>query len=98
MDSSNNQLGSLGEPTVVAVVHSSTPPLEPTFEVLLMLLHPSKRIRTPNRKMKNTKVEPESKGPYDIPIKMGWNGFLTFISQKLSVECMDLVVSSLEWH
>ena len=98
MDSSNNQLGSLGEPTVVAVVHSSTPPLEPTFEVLLMLLHPSKRIHTPNRKMKNTKVKPESKGPYDIPIKMGWNGFLTFISQKLSVECMDLVISSLEWH
>ena len=71
MDSPNNQLGSLGEPTVVAVVHSSTPPLESMFEVLLMLLHPSKRIRTLNQKTKNTKVKLESKGPYDIPIKMG---------------------------
>ena len=50
------------------------------------------------KKMKNTKVKPESKGPYDIPIKIGWNGFLTFISQKLSVERMDLVISSLKWH
>ena len=48
MDSPNNQLGSLGEPTAVAVVCSSTPPLEPTFEVLLMLLHLFKRVRTPN--------------------------------------------------
>ena len=29
---------------------------------------------------------------------MGWNGFLTFISQKLFVERMDLVSLSLEWH
>ena len=63
-----------------------------------MLLHPSKCIHTLNRKTKNTKVKPKSKGPYNIPIKMGWNGFLMFISQKLSVERMDLVISSLEWH
>ena len=29
---------------------------------------------------------------------MGWNGFLMFISQKLSVEHMDLIVLSLKWH
>jgi hypothetical protein len=71
---------------------------EPTFELLLTLIHPSKRIRTPNRKTKNTKPESENKGLYEIMIETGWNTFLGIITGKLSIERSDLVVSSFEWH
>ena len=69
-----------------------------TFELLLTLIHPSKRIRTQNRKTKNTKPGSENKGPYDIPIKTGWVTFLGIIAEKLAVEPSDLVMTSLEWH
>jgi hypothetical protein len=59
---------------------------EPTFELLLTLVHPSKCICTPNRKTKNTKPESENKGPYEITIEIGWNTFLGIIARKLSIE------------
>jgi hypothetical protein len=72
--------------------------LESTFELLLTLIHPSKRVRTPNRKTKTTKPESENKGPYEISIKPGWDAFLDVIAERLAVGSTNLVVSSFEWH
>jgi hypothetical protein len=87
----------------VIVVPTPTPPNpvpepEPTFELLLTLVHPSKRVRTSNRKTKNTKPESENKGPYDIPVQTEWDDFLEIIAEKLAIRRSNLVVSSLEWH
>ena len=69
-----------------------------TFEVLLTLIHPSKRIRTQNRKTKTTKPELESRGPFDISIETGWVTFLDIVAKKLAAEPSDLVITSFEWH
>ena len=85
----------------VNIVHTPTPPdpvPEPTFELLLTLIHPSKRVCTSNRKTKSTKPEAENKGPYDIPVQIEWDAFLDIIAEKLSLRHFDLVVPSLEWH
>ena len=90
--------------TPAGPITSSIPAVEsqcpacPTFELLLQLLCPSKRVRTPNRKTKVTKVEPENKGPFEIPVKIEWDAFLGVIVEKLAVQQPDLVMASLEWH
>jgi hypothetical protein len=72
--------------------------MEPTFELLLTLIHPSKRIRTASKKTKNLKPETENKGPYDVSISIGWDPFLAVIAEKLLVVPSTLVVASFEWH
>ena len=74
------------------------PELEPTFELLITLIHPLKCICTPNKKMKSLKQEPENKGPFNISINIGWDDFLGVIAEKLSVLCTSLAVTSFEWH
>ncbi|KAI0279055.1 hypothetical protein BC826DRAFT_1113105 [Russula brevipes] len=69
---------------------SPTPEPESTFELLITLVHPSKRVRTSNRKTKNAKSESENKGPYDISINTDWSTFLGIMANKLSVQQSDL--------
>jgi hypothetical protein len=71
---------------------------DPTFELLITLIHPSKRVRTPNRKTKNSKPVSEDKGPFNIPIEAGWIKFLDIVAEKLTVQPSDLIVTSLMWH
>jgi hypothetical protein len=71
---------------------------ESTFELLITIIHPSKRVRTPNRKTKNSKAVSEDKGPFNIPIEVGWADFLDIVAEKLAVRCSDLVIPSLMWH
>ena len=71
---------------------------DPTFELLLTLVHPSKHVRTPNRKMKTAKVESENRGPFEISVKVGWVAFLGIVAEKLAVQPSNLVITSLEWH
>jgi hypothetical protein len=73
-------------------------PSESTFELLITVIHPSKRVRTPNRKTKNSKAVSEDKGPLDIPIEVGWVDFLDIVAEKLAVQRSDLIVTSLMWH
>lgn len=82
---------------------SSGPPvaiseLDATFELLISLIHPSKRVRTPNRKTKSIKQEPENKGPFDVAINIGWDEFLSLIAEKLTVVRSTLAITSFEWH
>ena len=71
---------------------------EPTFELLLTLTHPPKRVRTNNRKTKNVKSESENKGPYEISVNIGWDNFLGVIAEKLMVVPSSLVITSFAWH
>jgi len=73
-------------------------PLEPFFELLLMLIQPSKHIHTANQKTKNLKPESESKGPFNISVNTEWVAFLGIIAEKISLEPSRLLVSSFEWH
>jgi len=71
---------------------------EPTFELLLTLVYPSKRVCTSTKKTKNIKPESENKEPYEVPINIGWDGFLKVVAEKLMVVPSTLVVPSFEWH
>jgi len=72
--------------------------LDTTFKLLLTLIHPSKCIRTSNRKTKNMKLESENKGPYDVTINIKWDMFLGFVADKLMVRSSSLAISTFEWH
>src|SRR6266576_550410 len=72
--------------------------LETTFELLLTLVYPLKHVHTSTKKTKNMKPELENKGPYEVPIDIGWDGFLKVIAKKLTVVPFTLVVPSFEWH
>ncbi len=74
------------------------PELEPTFELLIMLIHPLKHVCTPNKKTKSLKQELENKGPFDVSINIGWDDFLGVIAKKLSVLHTSLAVTSFKWH
>src|SRR5712675_1220252 len=82
----------------VAVPTPTSQNPEPTFELLVTLVHPMKRVRTSNRKTKNMKPESENKGPYDISINIGWDTFLGVVAEKLMVVPSTLVVNSFKWH
>src|SRR6266852_3788918 len=82
----------------VAVPAPTSPNSASTFELLLTLIHPSKRVRTSNRKTKNMKPESENKGPYDVPVNIGWDAFLDVVAEKLMVVPSSLVVIGFEWH
>jgi len=69
-----------------------------SFELLLMLLYPPKRVRNSNKKTKVMKPESENKGPYDVSINIGWGSFLELVANKLMVEPSGLVIASFEWH
>jgi hypothetical protein len=71
---------------------------EPSFELLLTLAYPPKRVRTANRKTKNVKSESENKGPYEISVNIGWDAFLRLIAEKLLVVPSSLILSSFTWH
>jgi hypothetical protein len=71
---------------------------ESTFELLLTLIYPSKRVRTLAKKTKNMKPESDNKGPYDIPINTKWDAFLGVITKKLMVVPSSLVITSFKWH
>ncbi len=71
---------------------------EPTFELLLTLIYPLKCVCTSTKKTKNMKPELENKGPYEVLIDIGWDGFLKVIAEKLTVVPFTLVVPSFEWH
>jgi hypothetical protein len=71
---------------------------DPTFELILTVTIPPKRVRTPNRKTKTSKATSESKGPFDVPVTLGWTGFLGTVAEKLAVQVSDLVITSFEWH
>ena len=73
-------------------------PLEPFFELLLMLIQPSKHICITNKKTKNLKPKSESKGPFNISVNTEWDAFLGIIAKKISFEPSHLLVSSFEWH
>ncbi len=82
----------------VAVPAPTSPNSASTFKLLLTLIHPSKRVRTSNRKTKNMKPESENKGPYDVPVNIGWDAFLDVVAEKLMVVPSSLVVIGFEWH
>jgi hypothetical protein len=82
----------------VAVPTPTSQNPEPTFELLVTLVHPMKRVHTSNRKTKNMKPESENKGPYDISINIGWDTFLGVVAEKLMVVPSTLVVNSFKWH
>jgi len=90
--------GPLDAVAVVPTPISLDPKPNPTFELLLTLLYPSKHVHTSNWKTKNARPELENKGLYDISTKTGWDTFLKIIINKLSVEHTDLVFSSFKWH
>ena len=71
---------------------------EPSFELLLTLAYPPKRVRTANRKTKNVKSESENKGPYEISVNIGWDAFLRLIAEKLLIVPSLLILSSFTWH
>jgi len=81
----------------LAAVPAFTSPI-PTFELLLTIMHPPKRVRTANRKTKTIKATSENKGPFDIPVDAVWATFLGTIAEKLAVQPPDLVITSFEWH
>ena len=89
----NNSNGSSG-----AVPALRSQDLESTFELLLTLVYPSKRVCTSSKKTKNTKPESDNKGPYDVPINIEWDAFLGVVAEKLMVVPSTLVVTSFEWH
>ena len=91
-DSNDPPIAVLAVPEVISL------DLEPTFELLLTVVYPPKRVRTANRKTKNLKPESENKGPYDVPINITWDAFLGVIAEKLMVGPSSLTVSSFEWH
>ena len=89
----NNSNGSSG-----AVPALRSQDLESTFELLLTLVYPSKRVRTSSKKTKNMKPESDNKGPYNVPINIEWDAFLRVVAEKLMVVPSTLVVTSFEWH
>ena len=89
----NNSNGSSG-----AVPALRSQDLESTFELLLTLVYPSKRVCTSSKKTKNTKPELDNKGPYNVPINIEWDAFLGVVSEKLMVVPSTLIVTSFEWH
>ncbi len=44
------------------------------------------------------KPESENKGPYDVPVNIGWDAFLDVVAEKLMVVPSSLVVIGFEWH
>ena len=89
----NNSNGSSG-----AVPALRSQDFESTFELLLTLVYPSKRVRTSSKKTKNMKPESDNKGPYDVPINIEWDAFLGVVAEKLMVVPSTLVVTSFKWH
>ena len=79
---------------------TSLPPqsLEPSFELLLTLIQPSKCVCTANKKTKNLKPKSENKGPFNISFNIEWDTFLGILAEKISVEPSHLPVASFEWH
>ncbi len=71
---------------------------EPTFELLLMLIHSPKCLHTPNRRTRNPKPKLENIGPFDVSVNIGWNTFLGTVAEKICVQCLDLPISTFEWH
>src|SRR5713226_2851423 len=66
---------------------------EPSFELLVTLYQPTKRVHT-NRKTKNVKPEPENKGPFNIPVNIEWHAFLGTMAEKIFVNQSDLLITS----
>ena len=71
---------------------------EPTFELLLMLIHSPKYLCTPNWRTRNPKPELENIGPFDVSVNIGWDAFLETVAEKICIQCLDLPISTFEWH
>jgi len=69
-----------------------------TFELLLKIQQPSKRIRTAQRKLKTEKQDDISIGPTDIRSNITWEQFTTTIAEVLQTQPSNLNVVSFEWH
>ncbi|KAN0115813.1 Histone-fold-containing protein [Russula decolorans] len=73
--------------------------LDSTFELLFSLIHPSKRIRTQNRKTKNTKPVSEDKGPFNrckvsLMLAAILNSFINDIFERIATEASKLAAYS----
>jgi hypothetical protein len=78
---------------LVPVVRSQCP--NAIFELLIIIIHLSKCMHTPNQKTKNTKPVLKDKGPFNIPIKVVWPTFLGIIAEKLTTQPSDLIITTL---
>lgn len=86
------------DPALISPTPETPETPEPTFELLLTLVHPSKRPRTSNRRPRNLKPESESIGPFDVAVNIGWDAFLGMVAEKTCIQRSGLPVTTFEWH
>ena len=69
---------------------------EPTFELILTLIHSPKYLCTPNQRTRNPKPELENIGPFDVSVNIGWDAFLEMVAEKICIQHLDLPISTFE--
>lgn len=73
-------------------------PVSDSFEVLIEVLQPDRKVRTANRKYKTEKVDPRKVGPFTVALAASWDELLEVIAKETGAVIQGLVVQSFEWH
>jgi hypothetical protein len=92
----NNQKSTATTPSTAL----ATPPTPPTlsYELLVHVLQPDKKVRTAGRQAKTTKVEPLKFGPINVPVDITWDRFLELVGGLVHSPPTNLSIASFEWR
>ena len=77
---------------------ASDTPATLSYELLIHVLQPDKKVRTAGRQVKTSKVEPLKFGPINVPVDVSWDGFLELIGALVHSPLANLSIASFEWR
>jgi hypothetical protein len=86
-----------GDSTARAATQAQ-PPVHVTFELLVHVTMPDKRVRQRGGKTKSEKQEPLKRGPIEVNVDSKWNPFLQGIAELVQTTTTNLIVDSFEWR
>jgi hypothetical protein len=79
--------------------NNNPPPSPPTtFELLVQVTMPDRRVRQHGGKTKTEKQEPIKKGPLEIDVNMEWDTLLEKVANLIETKVDSLMANMFEWH
>jgi hypothetical protein len=87
-----------GRPKGDTAARSATQAHHITFELLVYVIIPDKRVRQRGGKTKSEKREPLKKGPIEVNVNSEWNPFLHGIAELLQTTTANLITDTFEWR
>lgn len=87
-----------GRKRAAAIVDEPLADLPSSFELLVYVLQPPKKLRAaPGKAMKTVKVDPLKFGPTNFAVDVSWNDFLNEVGILVSAPVGNLPLASFEW-